>query len=72
MMSSSELQRISLAANKVVSLEGTIDLAPLSEADEEDHVTRHEDDDEDDDEDDVDDMQPSKSPSLIQQLRRLM
>lgn len=31
MMSSSELQRISLSATKVVSLEGTIDLEPLYE-----------------------------------------
>lgn len=61
MMSSSELQRISLAANKVVSLEGTIDLTPLSETEEEDLVTRHDDDDEDDDDDDDGDAAEQKS-----------
>ena len=33
MMSSSELQRISLSATKIVALEGTIDLQPLNEDD---------------------------------------
>lgn len=33
MMSSSELQRISLSATKVVALEGTLDLEPLYEED---------------------------------------
>lgn len=64
MMSSSELQRITLAANKVVSLEGTIDLAPLSEIEEEDLVTRHDDDDEDDDDDD-DDGEAAEQKSVI-------
>lgn len=59
MMSSSELQRISLAANKVVSLEGTIDLQPLTEED--DRIDRHDDDDEDDDDDDDDDESDRKS-----------
>lgn len=61
MMSSSELQRISLAANKVVSLEGTIDLQPLTEADEDDRIDRHDDDDEDDDDDDDDANSDRKS-----------
>lgn len=34
MMSSSELQRISLSATKIVSLEGTVDLEQLNEQDE--------------------------------------
>lgn len=52
-MSSSELQRISLAVNKVVSLEGAIELSPLVE-NEDDETVQQDDDDDEDDEDDED------------------
>lgn len=55
MMSSSELQRVSLARNKVVVLEGTIDVQPLNYPEEEDqrsfmhrHSNREDNDDDDD------------------------
>lgn len=57
MMSSSELQRVTLAANKVVVLEGTIELLALNYPEEEDQrslVHRHDNREEDDDEDDDD------------------
>lgn len=43
LMSSSELQRISLSATKVVSIEGTIDLVPLNENEEDEEADADED-----------------------------
>lgn len=55
MMSSSELQRVSLAANKVVVLEGTIDLQPLNDPEEDEHSLVHRHDNREEDDDDEDD-----------------
>lgn len=58
MMSSSELQRISLSATKSVRAEGVIEVAPLNDS------TANEDDDDDDDDDD-DRKSDTKSISTI-------
>lgn len=67
MMSSSELQRVSLAANKVVALEGTVELLPLSEPENETDEQRslvHRHDNRDEDDDDDDDEADNKSELL--------
>lgn len=59
MMSSSELQRISLSATKSVRSEGIIEVEPLNDS------TLNEDEDNDDDDDDDDRKSETKSISTI-------